>query len=61
MKIKVNKDGFVKLDQFRELLNVDKVVYYKITQLELPEGSFTIRFYDKKKRIVRPYEISKSS
>jgi hypothetical protein len=55
--ITVDKDGCVPLWYFAHILNTDKVEYYKIKAEK--NGTLIIKFYDKNKRIIKPYKDAK--
>ena len=51
--ITLKENGFVNIEDFRGFLDVDKVKFYKLKHNE--DGTIIIRFYDKKRRLVKPY------
>lgn len=53
MIVKVQESGFVNLDDFKNLLDISLVVYYKITTKK--NKTITLKFYDKDKKLVKPY------
>jgi hypothetical protein len=53
--ITVDKDGCVPLWYFADILNTDKVEYYKIKAEK--NGTLIIKFYDKNKRLIKPYKV----
>ena len=52
LTITVNKNGFVVLDDFKRVLDIEKVVYYEVIPKE--DGSAVMFFYDKNKKLVKP-------
>lgn len=53
MIIKVQEDGFVNLDEFKNLLDISLVVYYKLTIKK--DKTISLKFYDKNKKLIKPY------
>jgi hypothetical protein len=51
--INVDKDGYVSIWDFSPWIDVTKVTYYKLKLTK--NGKIIVKFYDKKKRLVRPY------
>lgn len=56
--IKVTEDGFLLLQDFAEFLDLSKVAYYSMSRYEM--GALKIKFYDKKKKLIKP-KAQKSS
>lgn len=52
MIIKVKENGFVNLDEFKDLIDISKVVYYKLVAKK--DKSLSLKFYDKDKKLVKP-------
>jgi hypothetical protein len=52
--IKVDKDGFVALDNFADVLDIGKVEFYSLKVNK--DKTITVKFYDNKKKLVRAYE-----
>lgn len=52
--IKVDKNGMVLLNDFSKLLDIDKVKFYSLTVNK--DRTLKLKFYDNKKKLVRPYE-----
>jgi hypothetical protein len=52
--ITVGKDGFVYIEDFRDIVNIDIIAFYRLKTKK--DGSVVLKFYDKKKKLVRPYE-----
>lgn len=50
--ITVREGGFVYLSDFKDLLDVGKVVSYNIKPHK--DGTISIKFYDKKGKLVKP-------
>jgi hypothetical protein len=50
--IKVDEYGRVPLENFSDLVDIDKVEYYSIKIKK--DKSLSLKFYDKKKRVVKP-------
>jgi hypothetical protein len=57
MRITVDKDGTIPLWHFADLIDTDKVVYYKFKARK--DGTLTIKFYDRNKRLIKPYKVQK--
>lgn len=53
LSIKVSKSGHVSLDTFKDFLDISKVIYYS---LKHKDGNLTLKFYDKNKKLVKPYK-----
>jgi hypothetical protein len=51
--IKVDEFGHVFLWDLRDLLDVRKIVYYSLKVNK--NKTLSLKFYDKKKKLVRPY------
>lgn len=45
-------DAFITLDNFKDLFDIDKIVYYEVSSLE--EGKLAIKFFDKGKKQIFP-------
>lgn len=52
--ITIDKEGFVYIEEFRNIVDIDKVVFYSLKGKK--DGTIHLKFYDKKKKLVRPYE-----
>lgn len=52
MIIKLDNQGRLKLDEFKNFLDVTKVVYYKLETLK--DKTLSLKFYDKNKRLIKP-------
>jgi hypothetical protein len=50
--IKVGKDGRVEMSNFKDILNIEQVVYYEVTPNK--DETITLRFFDKNKKLVKP-------
>ncbi len=50
----VDRDGFIPLDVFYDLLDTSKVSSYSLKVNK--DKTLAIKFYDSKKKLVRPYE-----
>lgn len=55
LRISIDKDGFMKLNDFYSLIDVNKVEYY-IVESHLYDGTALIYFYDKNKKLIKPYK-----
>lgn len=55
--IKVDRDGGVALNYFVDLLDVDRVKFYNVKLNK--DKTLTVKFYDKNKKLVKPYEQNK--
>lgn len=51
--ITVEEGGFVNLSDFKDVVDISKVVYYDIKLKK--DDTLLIKFYDKRKKLVRPY------
>lgn len=52
--INVDKDGFIFLSSFREWLDTSQVEFYSYKLNK--DKTITLKFYNKKKKLVKPYE-----
>jgi hypothetical protein len=52
--IRVDKDGMVLLKDFEDFLDIDKVKFYSLKVNK--DKTLTLKFFDSKKKTVRPYE-----
>lgn len=52
--VKVSDGGAVNLQDFKDFVDVGRVVYYSLKHKK--DGKLIVKFYDKKRRLVRPYE-----
>ena len=52
--ITVKEGGFVALRDFKHWIDVSKVVYFNLKH-DKKENTLKIKFYDAKKKLVRPY------
>ncbi|HEY5234664.1 MAG TPA: hypothetical protein VIJ14_00680 [Rhabdochlamydiaceae bacterium] len=50
--VKTDEDGCLSLDSFRDIVDIEKVKYYT---LKAKDGALFLKFYDKKKKLVKPY------
>lgn len=57
MAITVSKEGFVNLSDFDKYLDISKVVFYSLKE---KNGCIHLKFYDKNKKVVKPYESKKT-
>ena len=57
MILTVPSTGFVPIEEFKDLLDISKVVYYSI---EDSDGTLTLKFYDKNEKLVKPYKEDKN-
>jgi len=48
---KKTKEYYFDIDDFKDLIDISKVVTYK---LDREDGGFTIKFYDKNKKLIKP-------
>ena len=51
--ITVQEDGFVDLEEFKNVIDTSKVVFYSIKLKK--DNTLLLKFYDKKKKLVKPY------
>ena len=51
LTIKVGKDGFIKLSEFKTLIPVSKVKYYSIK--ENKNKTLSLKFYDRNKKLIK--------
>lgn len=51
--IRVDSDGTVLLSHFINMIDISKIKYYRF--IPNKDGTLTIKFYDKSKRLVKPY------
>ena len=56
MTITVPASGFIDIKLFEKMLDISKVVYYS---LEDKGGYLSLKFYDSKKKVVKPYAFKK--
>jgi hypothetical protein len=57
MNISTKTDGvdvYFNIEDFKDVINIKKVAFYSLAP-NPKEGVFTIKFYDKKKKLVKPY------
>lgn len=52
--IKTDKKGRFNLEDFRDVIDVDNIEYCSYTPNK--NGTLIIKFYDKNKKIVKPYK-----
>jgi len=52
-RIVVSMGGFIRIEDFSDLVDTNRVVYYKIKVNK--DKTLTVRFYDDKKKLVKPY------
>jgi len=53
-KVTVKPGGYLYLTDFADLVDVSKVVFYRFK--ENKDKTLTLKFYDKKKKVIKPYE-----
>jgi hypothetical protein len=46
-------DGFINLHDFKDFVDVGRVVYYTLKHKK--DGTLTLKFYDKKEKLIKPY------
>jgi hypothetical protein len=51
MTIVVNKDGYIPLEYFKEMLDISKVAWYAIKVRK--DESLVIKFYDKRRKLIK--------
>lgn len=51
--IKVDSDGAVNLEEFKDWLDINRVVYYNLKHKK--DGKLIIKFYDKKRKLIKLY------
>lgn len=51
--LSVNKDGTVYLKNFEKYLDINEVKFYNLKYNK--DNSITLKFYDGKKKLVKPY------
>ncbi len=56
MTLTIPSSGLIPLESFKKLLDISRVVYYS---LEDRDGSLHLIFYDKNKKVIKPYVWSK--
>lgn len=54
-KITVSPAGYIYLSDFDNMLDIDKVVFYRFKVNK--DKTLTLKFYDKKKRLIKPYKF----
>jgi hypothetical protein len=47
------KDGFLNLDDLKDIVDVNRVVYYTVKHRK--DSTLVLKLYDKKKKLVKPY------
>lgn len=52
-KIVVSMGGFIRIEDFSDLVDTNRVVYYKLKVDK--DKTLTIKFYDCQKKLVKPY------
>lgn len=52
--ITVQEGGFIYVNDFKDLLNIDRVEYYSLKH-DKKEGILKVTFYDKRKKPIKPY------
>ena len=52
MTITVPKSGLIPLEALEKLIDISKVMYYDVKE---KNGIVTLKFYDKNKKLVKPY------
>ena len=51
--IKVHKGGFVHIDDFRDILDINKISYYTLRVNK--DKTLSLKFYDKREKLIKPY------
>ncbi len=51
--IKINKNGFVDIKNFEHIIDISKVKFYSLVPSN--DGTLSIKFYNSKKKLVKPY------
>jgi hypothetical protein len=57
MIVTVPESGFVDIKLFQKILDISKIVYYT---LKHRDGCLVLKFYDKNKRLIKPFPEKKS-
>lgn len=57
--IVVPKDGYLSLEEFKDLIDIVKVKHYSIKVNK--DKMLTIKFYDKKKKLIRPNKLDENN
>jgi hypothetical protein len=52
--VTVRDDGYLLMEDFKDLLDIEKVVYYNIRHKK--DGTIVLKFYDKKKKFINVNE-----
>lgn len=50
-------EGFIYLNDFKEFIETEKAVYYSLKVKK--DGSVLVKLYDKKKKLIKPYDSRK--
>lgn len=53
-EIDENGDAHINMDNFKDLLDIDKVKFYEVKSIE---GAIAIRFFDKDKNEIKPQKV----
>ena len=56
INVSIKNDGldfYFEIDDFKEIINTKKIAFYTIKSNE--DGSIHLTFYDKRKKVVKPY------
>lgn len=51
MILTINKDGFLKIEDFKYFVDISKVMFYSFT--EKSDGSLLLKFYDKNRKLIK--------
>lgn len=57
MMLTIPSSGFVPIEEFKDLLDISKVMYYS---LEVSDGILKLKFYNKNKKLIKPYKETKN-
>jgi hypothetical protein len=52
------KDGFVPLESLKEVIDISKVQWYSLKE---KDGCLHLKFYNKQKRLIKPYAKEKAN
>jgi hypothetical protein len=58
MTITISKEGFVSLKKFETLLDISRVKFYTLKE---KDGSIHLKFFDKNRKVIKPYGKEKIS
>lgn len=51
-KTDLNGNTYLLMEDFRDIINIKQVKYYQVKTKD--DNSFTVQFYDKNKKLMRP-------